>query len=88
MKYQLVFSSRCKKEISKLNNSTKRLLKGWISNHLLNTDNPRSIGKALTGDKNDYWRYRVGNYRLIVEIHDKELIVLAITFGHRSEVYK
>ena len=88
MKYQLVFSSRCKKEISKLDNSTKRLLKGWISKHLLNTDNPRSTEKALTGDKNGCWRYRVGNYRLIVEIQDKELIVLAITFGHRSEVYK
>ena len=88
MKYQLLFSSRCKKEISKLDSSTKRLLKGWISNHLLNTDSPRSTGKALTGNKNGYWRYRVGNYRLIVEIHDKELLVLAITFGHRSEVYK
>lgn len=88
MKYQLVFSSRCKKEISKLDNSTKHLLKGWISNHLLNTENPRSTGKALTSDKNGHWRYRVGNYRLIVEIHDKELIVLTITFGHRSEVYK
>jgi len=88
MSYKLVFSSRFKKEVSKLDNSTKNLLKGWINKHLVDTDNPRSIGKALVGDKVGYWRYRIGNYRLIVEIHDKELLVLAITFGHRSEVYK
>jgi len=88
MSYKLVFSSRFKKEVSKLDNSTKNLLKGWINKHLVDTDNPRATGKALVGDKVGYWQYRIGNYRLIVEIHDKELLVLAITFGHRSEVYK
>lgn len=88
MKFNLVFTERAKKEISKLDNSTKRLLKGWISKHLMDCENPRAFGKALTADKVGYWRYRIGNYRLIVEIQDDEFVVLAITFGHRSEVYK
>lgn len=88
MKYSLLFSERAKKEIEKLDNSTSKLLKGWISKHLLDCDDPRAYGKALTANKTGYWRYRIGDYRLIVEIHDDEFIILAITFGHRSKVYK
>ena len=88
MKYRLLFSERAKKEISKLDNSTSKLLQGWILKHLLNCENPRQYGKALTANKAGYWRYRIGDYRLIVEIHDEEFIILAITFGHRSIIYK
>ncbi|MCA5587154.1 type II toxin-antitoxin system RelE/ParE family toxin [Finegoldia magna] len=45
-------------------------------------------GKALVGDKSGYWRYRIGNYRLIAEIRDDELLIIAISFEHRSSVYK
>lgn len=88
MKYSLVFTERFKKEVSKLDNSERKLLKGWILKHLVDCENPRAFGKPLIGNKNGYWRYRVGNYRIIVEIYDSEFIILALTYGHRSEVYK
>ncbi|WP_242325310.1 type II toxin-antitoxin system RelE family toxin [Faecalibaculum rodentium] len=50
-------------------------------------DNPRSIGKPLKGDKKGYWRYRVGNYRIIAKILDDRLEVLTVTVGHRKEIY-
>jgi mRNA interferase RelE/StbE len=50
--------------------------------------NPRLSGKALQGDLKGLWRYRVGNYRLIAQIKDNELIILVIEIGHRKEVYK
>lgn len=87
MKYKLLFSKRAKNEISKLDNSTSKLLKGWVSKHLTDCENPRVYGKDLSGNMSGYWRYRIGDYRLICEIHDDELIVLAITFGHRFKVY-
>lgn len=52
------------------------------------TNNPKSFGKALTGDKIGLWRYRVGDYRIICRIRDKELVVLVLDIGHRKDIYK
>lgn len=49
--------------------------------------NPRRLGKSLHGNLSGYWRYRVGDYRIICEIHDEEVIVLVIDVGHRSRIY-
>ncbi|WP_338024818.1 type II toxin-antitoxin system RelE/ParE family toxin [Anaerococcus marasmi] len=51
-------------------------------------ENYRSIGKALVGQYKGLWRYRIGSYRVICDIRDDELIVLAIDIGHRKEIYK
>lgn len=51
-------------------------------------DNPRSRGKALTRDRKGLWRYRIGDYRVIVEIRDAELVVIALEVGHRKNVYE
>ena len=51
-------------------------------------ENPRLRGKGLTGSLSGYWRYRVGDYRILVEIRDRELVVVAIGVGHRSTVYR
>lgn len=50
-------------------------------------DDPRSRGKGLTGDLAGYWRYRIGDYRVLVEIRDEQLVIVAITLGHRSSIY-
>ena len=52
-------------------------------------DDPRSIGKVLTGPKlGAYWRYRVGDYRIICDIQDGQLCVLVIEIGNRKEIYR
>ena len=51
------------------------------------TGQPRSRGKALTGDRSGQWRYRIGDWRAIVEIQDQRLVVLVVEVGHRSKVY-
>ena len=50
--------------------------------------NPRASGKALKGDFKGLWRYRVGDYRLIAQIKDSELVVFVVEIGHRKNVYK
>ncbi|MEQ5521145.1 type II toxin-antitoxin system RelE family toxin [Providencia rettgeri] len=50
-------------------------------------DDPRQSGKSLKGELGEFWRYRVGDYRILCEIKDDELIILAATIGHRKEVY-
>jgi len=51
-------------------------------------DDPRQRGKALTANLTGYWRYRVRDWRVVVEIRDEELVIVAIGLGHRSEIYR
>ena len=87
MNYKILFSEQASKDIKKLDKTTRVLLEKWLKKHLVDCENPRAHGKALTADKTGLWRYRIGNYRLICDIRDNEMIVLALTFGHRSEIY-
>lgn len=49
---------------------------------------PRQRGKALTGTLRGLWRYRVGDYRIICDLVDSQLIVLVIEIGHRGSIYE
>jgi mRNA interferase RelE/StbE len=52
-------------------------------------EDPRSIGEALSGDKlGQFWKYRVGDWRLVCDIQDQRIIVRVLRIGHRREVYK
>ena len=86
--YKVVFDDKIKKDLKKLDKQTLKALFNWIEKNLQNTTEPRLKGKALTGNKKGYWRYRIGDYRLITRIEDKKLIIIAINFKHRREVYK
>jgi len=86
--YRLIYSKDFQKIFKKLDSSVQKLVASYIKHNLENTDNPRYHGKVLVGDKKGLWRYRIGNYRLIVEIQDDILVVLILTFGHRRDVYK
>ena len=55
---------------------------------LSNAENPRIFGKGLSADKAGLWRYRIGDYRLICEIIDEKLVILALAAGHRKDIYK
>ena len=83
MRYTLFYDERLKKKIKKLDNGTKVILKKWIEKNLMDCEEPRSKGKPLRGTLSKYWRYR-----LIVEIEDDQLKIIAFEFAHRSSVYK
>ena len=85
--YTLKYSERAMKQLSKLDKSTQKLILTWVAKNLENCDNPRIKGKGLTGNRSGEWRYRVGNYRIIYDIRDKELIILALSIGHRRNIY-
>ena len=87
MSYRVETTARFDKEFKKLDKYTQRIIKAWILKNLLNCDNPRVHGKGLTANRSGQWRYRIGDYRLICEIKDEKLIILALTIGHRRDVY-
>ena len=86
-KYSVELSERFKKEFRKLDKYTQKMIRAWINKNLVDCTDPRQHGKGLTADKSGQWRYRIGDYRLICEIHDSELVILALTVGHRREIY-
>lgn len=86
-KYNAALSERFKKEFRKLDKYTQKMIRGWIDKNLVGTSNPRIHGKGLTANRSGQWRYRIGDYRLICQIEDNELIILALTVGHQREIY-
>lgn len=88
MKYTVETTERFEKEFKRLDRYTQRMLKSWIEKNLVGCENPRAKGKGLTANRSGQWRYRIGDYRLICLIQDNELVILALTVGHRSDVYK
>ena len=88
MTYHVEFSKRALKDIKKLDKATAALILGWIRKNLEGCENPRAQGKGLTANHSGEWRYRVGDYRLLAEIQDGKLVIIMLTVGHRSEVYK
>ncbi|MDE7288121.1 MAG: type II toxin-antitoxin system RelE/ParE family toxin [Oscillospiraceae bacterium] len=87
MSYKVVFTDEARKDLKKLDKHTATLIFSWIEKNLQGCKNPRARGKALTSNRSGQWRYRIGDYRLICLIKDDELIILALSVGHRREVY-
>ncbi|MBQ2455176.1 MAG: type II toxin-antitoxin system RelE/ParE family toxin [Firmicutes bacterium] len=88
MKYSVETTVRFDREFKKLDRYTQKLLRAWIEKNLVDCADPRIHGKALTADLAGLWRYRIGDYRLICRIEDEILVILALSVGHRREIYK
>lgn len=87
MIYQLLTTDRFDKTFKKLDKQTQRIIKAWIDKNLDGCENPRLHGKGLTANRSGQWRYRVGDYRILAEIRDNEIILVLIDVGHRSTIY-
>ena len=87
MGYRIMIPDNVNKKILKFDKNTRKLLYDYISKNLKNTENPRLHGKALTGNLKSLWRYRIMDYRLIVDIQDEQLIIVAVDFNHRRKIY-
>lgn len=88
MMYRVETSSRFDREFRKLDKYTQRMIKAWITKNLIECEDPRVHGKELTANRSGQWRYRIGDYRLICQIEDEQLVILALSVGHRRDIYK
>lgn len=74
------------KQITKLAKPAQKSIQRFLRERLVPAQNPRQWGKPLRGEKQDLWRYRVGDYRLICDIQDQKITVLVLEVGHRKDV--
>lgn len=87
MEFHLKFTQQSLKQLKKMDKHTAALILGWLRKNLEGCSNPRLHGKPLTANHSGKWRYRVGDYRVLAEIQDNNIIVLILGIGHRKEVY-
>jgi len=77
------------RHLEKLDKAVERRIWKFLHERIALLENPRTLGKALRGETlGEFWRYRVGDYRLITSIEDDRLVVLVIKIGHRREIYQ
>ena len=84
MTYKIVPTPKFAKNFKKLDPFVRKQIKSYLNRV---TDNPRAKGKALVANRTGQWGYRIGAYRVIVNIQDNELIILALEVGHRRDIY-
>jgi len=80
------FDARALKDLKKLDRQAQRRILAYLDERV--AEDPRLFGKGLKANLSGLWRYRVGEYRIICQIQDGELIVLVVAVGHRKDIYE
>ncbi len=83
---KIIIAPSAQKSLKKLDKPIKKQIIEYLES-VEKLENLRSKGKGLTANLSGLWRYRVGDYRIISRILDKDLIILAVEVRHRKEVY-
>ncbi len=89
MAWQIEFDQTAVKELGKLDRQIARRIIAFLRERLAVLDDPRSVGQALHGERfGEFWRYRVGHYRLIARIEDQRLRILVVRISPRAQAYR
>ena len=89
MAWAIELSEGAARELDKLDQQHARRILKFLQDRVARSEDPRVLGQALQGAKlGEFWKYRVGDYRLICKIVDERLLVLVLRIGHRREIYR
>ena len=89
MVWQIELDDVAKKQLAKLDKPVVKRIIEFLRLRLAQLENPRNLGAALQGaELGNYWKYRIGDYRVIAKINDDKLIILVLKMGNRKEVYR
>ena len=89
MAWTVEISESALRELDKLDPQHARRILKFLNDRIAGSDDPRTVGQALQGAKlGEFWKYRIGDYRLICKIVDERLIVIVLRIGHRREIYR
>lgn len=89
MAWRIEFDPDSAKELRKLDRPVQQRLLGFLRLRVAPLEDPRSIGEALAGARLvSFWKYRVGDWRLICDLQDERIVVRVLRVGHRREAYR
>ena len=81
------FDERALKELKKLGKPAQMEIIAYLDKRVAGKEDPRRFGKSLRANLAGLWRYRVGDYRILCQITDGQLLILVVSVGHRKNVY-
>jgi len=87
MNWVYKFDQRALKELKKLGKPAQREIIAYLDERVAGDADPRRFGKGLKADLAGLWRYRVGDFRILCQIVDGEVLVLVVAVGHRRDIY-
>ena len=88
MTWTVEWDNKARRELRKLNQSTQGYILRYFRERIMVDDDPRRFGKTLRHELQGLWRYRIGDYWVVCQIQDEQLIVLALIVGHRRNIYR
>jgi mRNA interferase RelE/StbE len=89
MAWRIEYDRNVQRDLDKLDPQIAGRIVRFMGERVANLDDPRSIGEALKGSKlGEFWKYRVGDFRIIASIEDEDVRVLVVQIGDRKEVYR
>lgn len=83
MAWRIEFLPDAVKELKKLDRSVARRIITTLEERIATLDDPRTLGSALTGDHAGYWRWRIGDYRVVARIEDERVVIIVVRVAHR-----
>lgn len=87
MSWTIKFHNKALAELSKLDKAVQKRILKFFRGRLQLHENPRPLGSPLTGALAGLWKYRVGDYRALCQIENKEITILVLKIGHRKNIY-
>lgn len=85
--WQIEYAEKAARELLKIDRQAAKRIKKYLDERIATDEDPRRFGEALAENLAGLWKYRIGDYRVIVEIQDERVVVLVLRLGHRSKVY-
>jgi len=86
--WEIEFHPQAAKELGKLDRTAVARIIRTLEQRIATLDDPRTLGSALVGEHAGYWRWRIGDYRVIARIEDERITILVVRVAHRREVYR
>ena len=88
MAWKVEIARTALKQLEKLDKLISRRILKFLHERVASLEDPRTVGGKLQGTLSEFWKYRVGDYRIICSIEQDRLVVLVLRIGHRREVYR
>lgn len=88
MAWTVEISAFAQKQLGKLDKPVAERILDWLNDRIEGCKNPRHFGESLKGELSGLWRYRIGDFRVICDIQEKRLVVLALSVGYRRDIYR
>lgn len=87
MAWKIEYTDVAEADLKSIDKTAAKQIRDYLNNRIATELDPRRFGRSLQGNLGGYWRYRVGDYRILCEIDDGKIVVLVLHAGHRSNVY-